>query len=117
MDQEELARRSNVDRSYISAIERKRKDNPSVDVVEALASALGLRPEYLLGWTDDPLGEGTTVSSVAEGRIVYQVSNQAEYRALQDLLDLWPELTEDDRRFLIDLAVKLGRAHNVRVVE
>lgn len=113
MDQDELARRSNVDRSYISAIERKRKQNPSIDVVEALAAALGLRPEYLVGWTDDVLGEG----DIVEGRVVYQTGNQSEYRAIQDLLDIWPELTDEDRRLLIDLAGKLGRSGNVRVVE
>lgn len=113
MDQEELARRSSVDRSYISAIERKRKQNPSIEVVEALAKALGLRPEYLVGWSDDALGEG----DIVEGRVLYQTANQGEYRALQDLLDIWPELSEEDRRFLLDLAIKLGRAKNVRIIE
>lgn len=116
-DQNELAERAHVDRSYISAIERNRKENPTIDIVEALATALGIRPEYLVGWTDDPLGEGLAVSSAADGRIVYQVASAGEYRALQELLDLWPELTDDDRRFLLDLAGKLRRATTPRIVE
>lgn len=117
LDQDELARRSSIDRSYISAIERQRKQNPTIEVVEALALALGLRPEYLVGWTDDPLGEGNVISSSADGRIVYQVSSPGEYRAIQQLLDIWPELTDDDRRFVIEFAGKLGRASNVRIIE
>jgi hypothetical protein len=85
--------------------------------VEALAKALGVKPEYLLGWTDDPLGEGDTLSDAAEGRIVYQVTSLGEYRAMQELLGIWPELTDEDRRFLIDFAGKLRRATNVRIIE
>lgn len=117
LNQEELALRSGVDSSYISSLERKRRDNPSLDVVEALAAVLGVRPEYLVGWTDDTLGEGDILSSSAEGRVVYQAINAGEYRAMQELIDIWPELNDDDRRFLIDLAGKLRRAGNVRIVE
>lgn len=117
LNQEELALRSGVDSSYISSLERKRRDNPSLDVIEALAAVLGVRPEYLAGWTDDALGEGDTLSSSTEGRVVYQVASPGEYRALRELLDIWPELTEDDRRFLIDFAGKLGRTGNVRIIE
>lgn len=117
LNQEELALRSGVDSSYISSLERKRRDNPSLDVVEALAAVLGVRPEYLVGWTDDTLGEGDILSSSAEGRVVYQAINAGEFRAMQELIDIWPELNDDDRRFLIDLAGKLRRAGNVRIVE
>lgn len=117
VNQDDLAMKANVNRAYISNLERGHAENPTVSVVEALAQALGVKPEYLLGWTDDPLGEGDTVSSITEGRVVYQVSSPAEYRALQELLGLWPELTEDDRKFVIDLAEKLGRAKHVRIVE
>lgn len=113
LNQEDLALRSGIDSSYISSLERKRRDNPSLDVIESLAKALGVRPEYLAGWTDDVLGEG----DIVEGRVVYQTVNQGEYRALQDLLDIWPELTEEDRRFVLDLAMKLGRTKNARIVE
>lgn len=117
LNQEELALRSGVDSSYISSLERKRRDNPSLDVVEALAAVLGVRPEYLVGWTDDTLGEGDTISSRSEGRVVYQAMDPGEYRAMQELIDIWPELNDEDRRFLIDLAGKFRRAGNVRIVE
>lgn len=117
VNQDDLAIRANVNRAYISNLERGHAENPSVAVVEAIAKALGVKPEYLLGWTDDPLGEGNVISSAADGRIVYQVASPGEYRAMRELLDIWPELTEDDRRFLIDFAGKLGRTGNVRIIE
>lgn len=117
VNQDDLAIKANVNRAYISNLERGHAENPSVAVVEAISKALGVKPEYLLGWTDDPLGEGSVISSATEGRIVYQVSSPGEYRAMRELLDIWPELTEDDRRFLLDLATKLGRAKNVRIIE
>ena len=117
VNQDDLATRANVNRAYISNLERGHAENPSVAVVEAIAKALGVKPEYLLGWTDDPLGEGNVISSATEGRVVYQVASPGEYRAMRELLDIWPELTEDDRRFLIDFAGKLGRAGNVRIIE
>lgn len=113
----DLAAQVGVSQSYLSKIETGRAKNVSFDLVEALAQALGVRPEYLLGWSDDPLGEGNTISSAADGRVVYQVANPGEYRAMQELLGIWPELTDDDKRLLIDMATKFRRGNNVRIVE
>lgn len=113
----DLAAQVGVSQSYLSKIETGRAKNVSFDLVEALAKALGVRPEYLLGWSDDPLGEGSTISSAADGRVVYQVANPGEYRAMQELLGIWPELTDDDKRLLIDMATKFRRGNNVRIVE
>lgn len=57
MNQIELASKAQVKRGYISDIERGAATNPTIKVIEALAEALGVRPEYLAGWSDDPLGE------------------------------------------------------------
>lgn len=116
LTQIELAQRAgNVSAAYISDLERSKVGNPSVEVIIALAAALGVRPEYLLGWSDDPLGESQP-ASLAEGRVVYQVNSPAEYRQIQELLDLWQELTADDQRMLLELADKLRRAGNARIV-
>lgn len=117
MNQDDLALKAGVSQSTISRIERGVVEDIPFTTIEALAKTLGVRPEYLTGWTDDPLGEGSTISSAADGRIVYQVASPGEYRAMQELLAIWPELTEDDRRFLTDFAGKLGRTSNVRIVE
>lgn len=114
--QEDLAQQAgNLSAAYISSLERGKVLNPTTEVIEALATALGVRPEYLLGWSDDPLGESQP-ASIAEGRVVYQVNSPAEYRQIQELLDLWQELTADDQRMLLELADKLRRAGNARIV-
>jgi transcriptional regulator with XRE-family HTH domain len=98
----------------VSHIERAQIPNPTLDVIEALATALGVRPDYLLGWTDDPLGEDRP-ASVGEGRIVYQVA-PGQYRQVQELLDLFTELGPEDQRILMDLAQRLRRAGDVRII-
>ncbi|CAM5775554.1 hypothetical protein LMIY3S_05082 [Labrys miyagiensis] len=47
MSQEELAHRAEIDRTYISSLERSIY-NASIDVVDRLASALGIEASDLL---------------------------------------------------------------------
>lgn len=47
MSQEELAHRADVDRTYVSSLERMQY-GASVDVVESLAKVLGVAPHDLL---------------------------------------------------------------------
>lgn len=116
MNQDELARQANIRRGYISDIERGAATNPTVKVVEALAKALGVRPEYLVGWSDDPLGESRG-PSIGEGRVVYQVGSPTEYRLVQEMLELFTELSSENQRMLLQLADQLRRANHARVVE
>lgn len=116
LTQIDLANRAgNVSAAYISDLERNKVANPTIEVIEALAQALGVRPDYLLGWSDDPLGEDQP-ASIAEGRIVYQVDSPDDYRRVQNLLDIFNELGPDDQRILLDLAERLRRAGNVRII-
>lgn len=115
LNQDELAARSSVSRNYISDLERGKVTNPGIEIVEALARALGVRPEYILGWSDDSLGEDQP-ASLAEGRVVYQVASPAEYRQVQELLDLWQELTPEDQRMILDMAQRLRRVGNARII-
>ena len=43
-----LSRISNVNSGYISAIERGEKSNPSIEIINKLASALNVNPEELV---------------------------------------------------------------------
>lgn len=114
--QEDLARRAgNVSPAYISSLERGKVTNPTADVLEALAAALGVQPEYLIGWSDDPSGEDQP-ASIAEGRVVYQVANPVEYRQVQELLDLWQDLTPEDQRMILEMAQHLRRVGNARII-
>ena len=115
LNQEDLADRAGVSRPYISNIERGYLTNPTIDAVQAIAGALGVRPEYLLGWTEDPLGEDQP-ASLAEGRVVYQVASPVEYRQVQELLDLWQDLTPEDQRMILEMVQHLRRVGNARII-
>lgn len=116
LTQTDLAQRAgNVSAAYISDLERNKVVNPTIEVIEALAQALGVQPSYLLGWDDDPLGEDRP-ASIGEGRVVYQVGSPSEYRVVQDLLDVFSELTPEAQRLLLQLAEQLRRANSGRVV-
>lgn len=111
-----LAAQVHISPQYISDLERGKSDNPALRDVEALARALGIRPEYLAGWSDDPLGEDRP-ASIAEGRIVYQVTHPAEYHLVQELLDLFPELTREDQDVILQLAHRLHNTPDRRIIE
>lgn len=115
MNQGELAHQAGVKRGYISDLERGVATNPTINVVKALAEALGVRPEYLACWSDDPLGESRG-PSISEGRVVYQVGSPTEYRLVQEMLELFTELSSENQRMLLQLAEQLRRVNSVRVV-
>lgn len=114
--QVDLAHRAgNVSAAYISDMERNKVTNPTIEVIEALARALGVDPAYLVGWSDDPLGEDRP-GNVAQGRVVAQLEDAATAKQVQELLDLWSELSLEDRRLIADLAQRLWRASHARVI-
>lgn len=53
LTQTELAARSGVDRSYISALENGRRKAPSWEIIVALARALDMSVAELLQWTEE----------------------------------------------------------------
>ena len=81
-DQKQLSEQSGVSRPYISQIERARKTNISVDVLFALADALGVTVQYLMGLTDDPLGEGSerVLREQSGDYVVFEVESGEERR-------------------------------------
>ena len=115
LNQEELSEISGVSRQYISDIERGRAKNVGVEVVFALAKALGVSVEYLLGLTDVPLPEESE-SVLREDRVVYEVGDARERALLQELVEVFQELDEEERRLLLDLARRLRRADEARTV-
>lgn len=52
LSQEDFADKANIHRTYVSGIERCRR-NPTVTVIEAMASALEVAPAKLLSEPDD----------------------------------------------------------------
>jgi transcriptional regulator with XRE-family HTH domain len=53
LSQEQLASKARVDRTYISDIEND-KVSPTVDMLERLCKALGVRPSAILARVEEP---------------------------------------------------------------
>ncbi len=110
-DQKELAVKSGVSQTYISQIERGRKSNVSIDVLFALADALGVTVTYLLGISEDPLGQSTErVQKEMNGEsVIIDVDNQELRQLVQETIDLLITLPARDRRIAIDLLRNMRR--------
>lgn len=103
-DQKQLSEQSGVSRPYISQIERARKTNISVDVLFALADALGVTVQYLMGLTDDPLGEGSerVLREQSGDYVVFEVESGEERRVMQQLIDEYSALSPRSQRLAIE---------------
>jgi transcriptional regulator with XRE-family HTH domain len=102
-DQNELAARSGISRGYISEIERGVKKNVGVEVVIALAAALGVTVPYLLGLSDDPLGEGNdkVLKEQSPEYVVFDVDGDTERRTLRALVDAYTALRPEHQRLAL----------------
>ena len=107
-NQDQLAAKAGVSRSYVSHIERSQIPNPTIDVVEALASALGVSPAYLLGWTDAPLPGDLTI---AEGSVPYTINPR-----IQELIDLYEDLDPANQAIALEIINTIRRSQHARVV-
>lgn len=110
--QDALAERAGVSRAYISDLERGKITNPTLDVIQALADALGIRPEYLTGWSDDPLGEG----AVVEGRVSVDIQDDQARRRIEALIDEFMSLPAQDQELALNLIRQVGRSNRARVI-
>lgn len=107
--QEDLAvRAGNVSPAYISSLERGKVTNPTVEVVEALAGALGVSPAYLLGWSDIPL---LSENAINEEHVPYTVDPR-----IQELIDLYEDLDPANQAAALDIIRTIRRTQNARVV-
>lgn len=103
-DQGDLADKSGVSRPYISQIERGRKTNMTVDVLVALADALGVTVSYLLGKSDDPLGDDSAKSlAQSEDYIVIEVDSGEQRRLYREIIDEINTLPPASQRMVLAL--------------
>ncbi len=100
LDQEELARESGVSRSRISEIERGKATNVGVDAIYGLARALDVTVAYLLGLTDDSLGEDPdkVQKEISGDYITVEIENKDQRRLLQAAIDAFLVLPPRDQR-------------------
>lgn len=92
MTQEELAAAVGISRAYLTNIERGRGARVGIDIVFSLAAALGVTPQYLMGLSDNPLGEPN------DGEYIAVDADTAEERQqLRRLIDDFTALSQRDR--------------------
>ncbi|MBU2603883.1 MAG: helix-turn-helix domain-containing protein [Actinobacteria bacterium] len=98
-----LADESGISKSYLGDIEKGRK-NPTTDVVEAVAEALGVPARRLLYHAaldeDDPLFES--------GQLTLEADTE-EALELRELTQLARRLRPVDRRLVLELVRRLSR--------
>ena len=99
-----MAQASGVSRTYISEIERGRVTNVGVEALSALADALGVTVQYLLGLTDDALGEGSerVLREQSGDYVVFEVESGEERRVMQQLVDEYSALSPRSQRLAIE---------------
>lgn len=86
--QEAVAREAGISAGYLSAIENGTASNPSVQIVEDLAVALGVSVQYLLGLSENPLPEEESYTVAAQERNGYNAT------AVQDMPPYGPEVLD-----------------------
>lgn len=110
INQDELAKRAGISRTYVSKIETGAVKDVMSDVVIGLAMALGVSVGYLLGLTDVPSDDPGTALASTEGLITFEVKDRALRRAIQELMAIFVELAPEDRKLVFDMAERIWRS-------
>lgn len=110
-DQADLAERSGISRGYISEIERGIKKNVGVEIVVALAEALGVSPQYLMGLSESPLGESDArvLREMAREYVTVDVDSDEERRLVRSLMDEFNMLPRRAQQAAIEMIRLLRR--------
>lgn len=117
LDQKELGRRANVSNTYISDLERGRVTNPGIEVLDALASALGVSIRYLIGISDDPSASYEDESSaLTEDHIAYKVHQPATRNQIKRLIDIFLQLPRREQDLLVAMAQTMADADDPHII-
>lgn len=105
LDQHELARVSGVSRSRISEIERGKGSNVGIDAIYGLAQALGVTVPYLLGLTENELGEDIdrVQRELDDETLTIDVESKEQRRLLQEAIDALSALSPREQRRAVRL--------------
>jgi transcriptional regulator with XRE-family HTH domain len=98
-----------VDRSHIANIENNNR-NPSLDLLTALAKALGTTTDYLLLLTDDP----SPPNEQEPAAIPKGLSLPDEF---QSLLAIYEQLSADEQKNLLNVIKSLRQVYVPRIIE
>ncbi len=101
VSQDELVRRTGMDRSYVSRVENGRITMPQEDSRERFARALGVTNEEIFA----------EMGLVTEERPEYAAGVDMEEHEVRVILD---QLTNEDRSLVVDFIQLLYRRHQAR---
>lgn len=111
MTQEALSGMVGISRAYLTNIERGRGASVGIDIVFALAEALGVPPHYLLGLTDAPSGESDArvMKEMAGEYVTVDVDSDEERRLVRSLMDEFNMLPRRAQQTVIEVIRLLRR--------
>lgn len=111
MTQEALSGMVGISRAYLTNIERGRGASVGIDIVFALAEALGVPPHYLLGLTDAPSGESDArvLKEMAGEYVTVDVDSDEERRLVRSLMDEFNALPRRAQQAAIEMVRLLRR--------
>lgn len=121
-NQDDLARESGVSRGYISNIERGHISNVGIEVVFALANALGVSVKYLTGLSDDPFGdepprdEPDELSAYqSEEYLNYEIRQPAIRKLTKRMIDIFLQLSARDQEIIVTMAQTMADTDHLHV--
>jgi len=117
LDQKELGRRANVSNTYISDLENGRVTNPGIEIVFALADALGMPAAELLGLPEPaPVDEEDLPAYLTKTHVVQKIENAQTRIMAQRFLDLFLELPQRDQSLLLRMAETIVDSNQPRII-
>ncbi|PGK22486.1 transcriptional regulator [Priestia megaterium] len=84
----ELAKRTKITKSYLSNIERNICTNPTIDVIQKLASGFKVHPSALLNWKEDKKASQSTNGSLECIKSKMNFMDDEQLRELKDYADV-----------------------------
>lgn len=84
----ELAERTKITKSYLSNIERNISTNPTIDVIQKLASGFKVHPSVLLNWEEDKKELQSTNDSLTYIKYRINSMDNEQLRELKDYVDV-----------------------------
>lgn len=118
INQDELAKRAGISRTYVSKIETGAVKDVMSDVVIGLAMALGVSVSYLLGLTDVPSDDPGTPLQSNESLVIFEIKDRLLRRDAQELMALFVEMAPEDRTYTIGIVERIWRSaqHEPRII-
>lgn len=118
LDQKELGRRANVSNTYISDLERGRVTNPGIEVIYALADALGIPVTDLLGIESEQpeVDEENLPAYLTATHLVHRIDHPYTRNMAKRFLDLFTALPQRDQELLLSMAETIANSNQPRII-